>query len=187
VLAQLFLQPVFLLLGLGLYINNRSLDQTRRRLETAALTDSLTGLANRRSLEDIYLRYQALAERHGQTLVLTLWDLDGLKRVNDQQGHLAGDEYIRSFAHTLQAQVRPSDALFRISGDEFVGLHLSAQGDHLTARVLEHFARVSVGWTECTYEPLEPALAKADRRMYEHKQEKRRPTRPLSDRQTRGY
>jgi GGDEF domain-containing protein len=185
-LAQLFLQPVFLFLGLGLYLNNQHLEEIRKKLETAALTDSLTGLSNRRSLEESYLRYQSLAERNNQHLVLTLWDLDGLKRINDRDGHLAGDAHIRSFSQTLQAHVRPSDALFRISGDEFVGLHLGGQGEQLIKRVTDHFPLVSVGYLGCGYESLEYALAEADRRMYQHKQAKRRPTQPLIGRETIG-
>ena len=185
-LAQLFLQPVFLFLGLGLYLNHQHLEHTRKQLETAALTDSLTGLANRRSLEDSYLRYQSLAERNGQILVLTLWDLDGLKRINDRDGHLAGDAHIRAFSQTLRAHTRPADALFRISGDEFVGLHLGGHGDQLTERVTDHFPLVSVGYIKCGYEPLEHCLVEADRRMYLHKQSKKRPTQPLIGRETLG-
>ncbi len=66
------------------------LEALQRIIQNESLTDPLTGLANRRSLERDFPRFQALAAREGLSLVLSLWDLDGLKAINDREGHAAG-------------------------------------------------------------------------------------------------
>jgi diguanylate cyclase (GGDEF)-like protein len=88
--------------------------------ERTSMTDSLTGLYNRRSLDSLMLREVALAERHGQTLSLVMIDMDHFKEVNDAHGHAAGDHLLRSFADSVRATLRRTDLAFRYGGDEFV-------------------------------------------------------------------
>src|SRR5438445_210582 len=90
-----------------------------RQFSSEARTDHLTGLANRREFERIMEREVALAERHNRKLSLMLIDLDNLKRINDRQGHRAGDVALRLVAQQLQRVVRTSDICARIGGDEF--------------------------------------------------------------------
>src|SRR5438132_12032291 len=90
-----------------------------RQFASEARTDHLTGLANRREFERIMEREVALAERHNRKLSVMLVDLDNLKRINDRQGHGAGDAALRLVAQQMQRVVRASDICARIGGDEF--------------------------------------------------------------------
>jgi diguanylate cyclase (GGDEF)-like protein len=88
--------------------------------EQRTLTDPLTGLYNRRSLESLLEREVALAERHQRPLSLVMIDLDYFKQVNDAHGHAAGDHLLRSFADCVRITLRKTDLAFRYGGDEFV-------------------------------------------------------------------
>ena len=88
--------------------------------ERTSMTDGLTGLYNRRSLDALMLREVALADRHGQPLSLVMVDMDHFKQVNDAHGHAAGDHLLRSFAESVRATLRRTDLAFRYGGDEFV-------------------------------------------------------------------
>jgi diguanylate cyclase (GGDEF)-like protein len=90
-----------------------------RQFASEARTDHLTGLANRRQFERVMEREVALAERHGRRLSLMMIDLDNLKRINDRQGHRAGDGALRLVAQQIQRVVRASDVCARVGGDEF--------------------------------------------------------------------
>jgi diguanylate cyclase (GGDEF)-like protein len=146
------------------------LETTRQALERAALSDELTGLENRRALRIAFDRYTAMADRHGVSLLLTVWDLNGLKAINDGLGHAAGDALLQSFVRNFKVEARSEDALFRVGGDEFVGLHLGLEnGTDLAARVNARFADVAVGWTVAWAGGLEATLALADDMMYVNK------------------
>lgn len=90
-----------------------------RQFSSEARTDHLTGLANRREFERVMEREVALAERHDRRLSVMMIDLDNLKRLNDRQGHRAGDGALRLVAQQLQRVVRASDLCARVGGDEF--------------------------------------------------------------------
>ncbi|GAB4403060.1 MAG: GGDEF domain-containing protein [Rhodoferax sp.] len=92
------------------------------RLEDLAHHDALTKLANRRVLEDRLAHALERARRQGAGLALLYLDLDHFKAINDGLGHAAGDRLLRLAAQRLQAQVRASDTVARMSGDEFVVL-----------------------------------------------------------------
>jgi len=94
------------------------LSSFRKRLaeaESAALTDPLTGLSNRRALES------QLQDRiaHGIPFCALLFDMDGFKSINDRFGHDCGDQVLKLFARILNEQVRPGDVVARWGGDEF--------------------------------------------------------------------
>jgi GGDEF domain-containing protein len=161
------------------------LDEAYDQLETLADRDALTGLLNRRRLPAEFERLQTLARASGRPLLLVAWDLDDLKRVNDQQGHAAGDDNIRHFAQALETHVRtPSDgrtgdAAFRIGGDEFLSLHLDApDGDAVLARVRAAFPAVSAGWVRCDPLTFDRALSRADAALYQSKQRRKGVTAP---------
>ena len=84
-----------------------------------ARVDSLTGLGNRRALEEMLRAEVARAERSGQPLCLVTVDVDDFKRFNDNHGHLEGDRMLREVADALRRAVRRPDACFRWGGDEF--------------------------------------------------------------------
>ncbi len=139
------------------------LARVQEKLAWIAHHDPLTGLGNRRALE------AAFAEGPDRRY-LTLWDVDDLKRINDQEGHAAGDAALRALADAFRAESRRNDRFFRTGGDEFVGLHPGlAPPVGLIERVRRRFPGVSVGWAEIGDGGLEAAIAAADRAMYRDK------------------
>lgn len=105
-------------------------------LEHAATTDPMTGLLNRRGLMAMLDTAIAQADRRGTEITVVAFDLDGLKRVNDEEGHHAGDALIRRFADVLRGEARAADHVARVGGDEFVVVmpNIDEQG----ARALEN-------------------------------------------------
>lgn len=89
-------------------------------LEWRASYDSLTGLLNRHAVEQALDVQFARCSTHGQVLSVVLFDVDGLKRVNDTHGHLAGDAVLRSLANCVARCKRRDDILGRWGGDEFI-------------------------------------------------------------------
>jgi diguanylate cyclase (GGDEF)-like protein len=81
--------------------------------------DPLTGILNRRGLEDAALHAIANAQRHKRALSIVICDLDGFKALNDTHGHIAGDGALRAFAQLLIAAIRRGDVVGRMGGDEF--------------------------------------------------------------------
>jgi diguanylate cyclase (GGDEF)-like protein len=120
---------------------NRELEDANRRLEMASLTDTLTGLANRRFLMQQFPRL--VSDKHG--LAIMIIDLDALKPINDQHGHAAGDEVIIEVAKTLRQAIRPDDVLARWGGDEFVVVAQAQHVEHATMlaeRIRERVAKM---------------------------------------------
>ena len=121
----------------GVVINARDISETRafqERLAHEAQHDALTGLPNRRRMQD------ALgASLREQPVAVLFCDLDGFKPVNDVHGHEAGDELLRQVAERLSACVREHDVLARVGGDEFVvlmpGVTTDADADAMCARI----------------------------------------------------
>ena len=91
-----------------------------RSLASLAFLDPLTGLHNRRFMNDRLPAEIARARRAGATLSLSLIDLDEFKTINDTFGHMAGDGALVAFAHALRAGLRSYDVVCRFGGDEFV-------------------------------------------------------------------
>ena len=92
----------------------------REKLRTQSLRDPLTGLYNRRYMEDALERYISLAERTGTATSVVMVDLDTFKRVNDEYGHAKGDAVLRDVAAQLVGALRPSDVVARYGGEELV-------------------------------------------------------------------
>lgn len=84
--------------------------------------DALTGLMNRRALSDMLPLAQERARRNGHPLGLLFIDLDGFKKVNDTNGHDAGDQLLQAVAARIKDSIRQTDSAFRLAGDEFVVL-----------------------------------------------------------------
>ncbi|MGA3068417.1 MAG: diguanylate cyclase [Tepidisphaeraceae bacterium] len=106
------------------YLNSaQSVLTTLNLLEEAekqSMTDALTGLFNRRSMDQLLQREVAMAERYGHPMSLVMIDLDYFKEINDTHGHAAGDHMLRSFADCVRITLRKTDLAFRYGGDEFV-------------------------------------------------------------------
>jgi diguanylate cyclase (GGDEF)-like protein len=103
--------------------NARLYDETRRLLEETqrlALTDSLTGIPNRRALNELLDRELHTSERYDTPFAFIILDLDDLKKINDSGGHSLGDLALKRFANVLKKTARKGDIVARYAGDEFV-------------------------------------------------------------------
>jgi diguanylate cyclase (GGDEF)-like protein len=96
-----------------------AVDRLRSEVAELAMSDDLTGAANRRHLLARLDEECARSDRAMQPFALLVVDLDGFKDINDSYGHAAGDECLRRLTRTLQARLRAGDLLARIGGDEF--------------------------------------------------------------------
>nr|WP_315205662.1 diguanylate cyclase [uncultured Albidiferax sp.] len=105
---------------LSIFHDITELRSQQERIQHLAFYDALTDLPNRSLLMDRLEHQMVLARREKSGLVLMFLDLDRFKEVNDTLGHSAGDALLQAVAHKLQAQVRKSDTVARVGGDEFV-------------------------------------------------------------------
>lgn len=108
--------------GVRIVALQKALMDTNRRLEELSLTDSLTGVANRRAFDERLEDAFEQARRYGRPLSLVLADIDHFKLINDTHGHDAGDRVLRTVADVLAAGSRHSDFVARIGGEEFAVL-----------------------------------------------------------------
>jgi diguanylate cyclase (GGDEF)-like protein len=108
----------------------------REQLRQLALTDELTGVHNRRYFYERLREELADASRHGDALALVVLDIDGFKRINDDHGHLAGDDVLRAVADLLCHKVREHDVVCRTGGEEFAVI--APRIDPTRAAVLAH-------------------------------------------------
>ncbi len=165
---------------------NEQLSQANERLERLALTDPLTGLFNRRYLEQALAFEVTRQRRQKRPFSLLMVDVDHFKTYNDTHGHPKGDEMLRVLARILQQSLRASDIVARVGGEEFVVVLLDAElptaraaADKVREAVQEHdFAlaeqqpggrlTISVGvasWPKHG-ESADEVLAAADRALY---------------------
>ena len=143
------------------------------RLGIEALTDALTGLSNRRAFDRDLEREVARAERTSSPLTLAVIDLDGLKAINDTDGHAAGDRALAAMGHALRATCRRSDRAYRIGGDEFAVLLTDAlivEPELLLSRLREAGApSCTVGIASAPPDPLAGLYERADRALYQRR------------------
>jgi diguanylate cyclase (GGDEF)-like protein len=145
-----------------------------RSLRTAATTDPLTGVANRRAWETEAGRHLARAARTGEALSFAIIDLDDFKEVNDREGHGAGDALLRDLAASWSARLRQADLLGRYGGDEFV-LCLPTTDEDGAWEVLGQLAAThSFAWTVGVArahpgDTLSAVLGRADSHLYRRK------------------
>ncbi|MCB0932410.1 MAG: GGDEF domain-containing protein [Mycobacterium sp.] len=165
------------------------LEKAHEEVRALSVTDELTGLNNRRGFYPLAEAALHAARRHNRSCLLAFLDIDGLKRVNDEQGHDVGDALLADVAEILRTTLRRSDILARMGGDEFCILVAEPEGDPamLRKRILDAFEcfnqshkrsyrlSASVGlvevWPTEDYS-LDQLLARADALMYEEKKTK---------------
>lgn len=195
---------VLSLLALGSYFGQRRLLVERRRfrlqlrcrrlgkrVRRQAATDSLTGLANRRSFAEISRREHAHMLREGGKATVAIVDIDEFKRINDELGHAAGDGVLRGLASVLVQRLRRTDVAARLGGDEFAVLLSSTDSDGARS-AMERIRRViadspvvfdgqSIGFTlsvgvaelDRLDTGVEGVLARADHALYRAKRDGR--------------
>jgi len=158
-----------------------------QEMEQAALSDRLTGLGNRRAFERDLDALAAEARRHGSGFGVAMIDMDGLKAVNDSEGHGRGDALLRAFGEALTTTFRTEDRVYRLGGDEFALLlpHSGHDVEKLLGRVQRAaeltqamgFAAAAASAGIAFY-PLDGGttlelIKLADERMYEDKQDRK--------------
>lgn len=152
-------------------------------VRTLSVTDPLTGLYNRRQL-DLHLGQEFAAAKRGRPLSVVLLDVDGFKRFNDEEGHLAGDEVLAAVGRVLREETRAMNLAARYGGDEFMVVlsDTGAEGAaHHVERILRRLADdpelqgIGVGLSAgyATFDPTmtrpEDLISKADRALYRKK------------------
>ncbi|MBV7553681.1 sensor domain-containing diguanylate cyclase [Pseudomonas sp. PDM28] len=160
-----------------------------QELSQLAATDALTGVANRRSLDQTLRHEWFRAQRSGKPLSLLMIDADHFKAFNDRHGHQAGDEALRALAEVISANVhRPTDLVARYGGEEF-SVILAETGSDGARQIAEHIREavqklplveageqpmsVSIGiatWTAASEITLEQLLFSADKALYQAKE-----------------
>ncbi len=164
------------------------IESLNRRLRDQAIRDPLTGLHNRRYLEDALDHAGARTARSGEALSVVALDLDQFKAVNDTHGHATGDRVLRRTAEVLRAHVRASDIVGRVGGEEFIvalpGAPLAmalvraeqwrsavAGGSVESDEGVEVRCTVSIGVAEHrrSHETIAEALRRADAALYQAK------------------
>jgi diguanylate cyclase (GGDEF)-like protein len=159
-------------------------------VEDLADRDALTPLLNRRAFLRELGRIRTFAQRYGSHASLVYFDLDDLKGVNDRLGHAAGDAALKAVAERLLAQVRESDVVGRMGGDEFAVILAQADGPTAEAKAAalaraieaeplrfgDWSAPVHISWGVCEIsQDVEPEalVAAADAAMYARKRERK--------------
>jgi len=172
----------YLFVSIGIATLAELLLRERRKAEELALIDRLTGLPNRRHVEDVLEREFAAAER-GRGLAVVMFDLDHFKQVNDQQGHASGDMTLQVFARILAANTRKENLSGRFGGEEFVSVLRDTETDAaviFAQRVLNEMRDWKLRWGVQTVSAgiahyqrgmgsYEVLLGEADRALYQAK------------------
>ena len=162
--------------------NNLELEYMQHILSLAAV-DSLTGLFNKRHFDEVFGKEVSRADHAGQPLSLIVLDIDHFKRINDTFGHPAGDAVLKHVAGVVKSQIRATDTLCRVGGEEFALVLpqtpqlLGAQAAELIRAAVEHSvcdvagtpipATLSLGVAELGRgEAPEGLYQRADERLY---------------------
>ncbi len=165
------------------------LRHTQEKLLTLSVRDQLTGLFNRRHMEDSLAREISRAARHKTSLAVIMLDLDYFKRINDTYGHMAGDMVLKEIGRFLQERSRGEDVVCRYGGEEFIiimpGASLEAAGKRAAELCLaaggleikyrdENLPQITVSLGTAAYpqhgDTVSLLLYKVDKALYQAKQ-----------------
>lgn len=152
-----------LLMGVLMYQLTQRLQAKRRELRFLSEHDALSGVHNRRYFDQTLRQVFSQHQRHERSLSLLVGDVDDFKRINDLQGHAAGDEVIRRFGDALTRNARAGDVVARLGGDEFVVLLFDADAEqafHYARRAQAQMGEVSVSFGV--------AMARQNMKTHEH-------------------
>lgn len=149
------------------------------RLQLEASSDVLTGLYNRRAWERLLITEEERCKHYGVSAAIFFIDINDLKKVNDNLGHVAGDQIIRQAANVLRNNLRSNDIVARLGGDEFVVLSVETNQDEaeiLFKRLMAAFKEVqisiAIGFAiRHPSQGLVEAAAQADQNMYINKRQ----------------
>jgi diguanylate cyclase (GGDEF)-like protein len=165
-----------------------ALERERDQQFRLATRDTLTGVSNRRLLQQLAQHTIAQSRRHGRRFAFAFYDLDGFKTVNDRWGHACGDELLRQVGQALGSGVRDIDTVARVGGDEFLLLLAPPLDLEPAQKVVERVRDLVAGIAQvCGHDvavsasvglafypdhgqTLESLMASADRAMYRAKQ-----------------
>lgn len=185
--ASAFATATVALLALGLILMmTRRIQSLEREIQDLSLRDELTGIYNRRGFNVLASQAFLLAERSGSPFSVLFMDMDGLKVVNDTQGHEVGSELLREMAATLATHFRETDVVGRLGGDEFVVACNAGRNEMILT--IDRLNGAIESWNAMTERPfklryssglvstdhadrrtLEDLLAEADSMMYANK------------------
>ncbi len=171
----------------GMLHNVTKAKEAEQRLTRLAQFDTLTGLANRHQFNETFERVLRANDRDAKPLALMFLDIDHFKQVNDRHGHGGGDFLLKEFAHRLADCVRPTDAVARLAGDEFVvlleGMHSDDEPQFIARKIIaavekpfmldEHFicvtASIGIAMRARVGEAASVLMKRADEALYEAK------------------
>ncbi|MCW8889727.1 MAG: GGDEF domain-containing protein [Sedimenticola sp.] len=184
--------PCFALLGA--YLNrlrerlrerNNNLNQALKKIQELAITDELTGLANRRSIMEQLANEWERSKRNQRPFCIALIDIDFFKEINDTYGHLAGDTVLQQFSSLVSQELRSPDKIGRYGGEEFLLImpdtHVSEAekvADRIRRTISQHehgniapglTIQVSIGIAEYDNQPIQEIIKRADLALYQSK------------------
>lgn len=146
--------------------------------------DGLTGLLNRRHWEESLIQLLKISVRNNSDVSIIYMDLDGFKKINDDSGHLKGDQILQNFAALLKKEGRESDLIARWGGDEFV-IAMPDTNEAKAQSTIDRLTKLSnsISFSSgiAVYEAgesIDDLLSRADRQMYKSKAERKAQTEP---------
>lgn len=168
---QLFYGLISLIVLFNIYIldQKRTLDRTRMHLlrevvestraREMALIDPLTGVFNRRYMDEVFPREISKANRSGTELSFIMLDIDDFKEINTTFGHFGGDQYLRDVATLLKKTFRGSDTVLRLGGDEFL-IVLPETSNRQALRAAERLGWETRWWNQAGHARYEISLSR---------------------------
>lgn len=163
----------------------RMVAEGKKGLLKMATTDTLTGIGNRRLLEEVFQAHQSLEERYGIALFLLMFDIDGFKAINDTHGHNIGDMVLKELTALVSRSIRQSDVFVRWGGEEFAILlrysdaaSVMKIAEQIRIRIDDHQFQ-TIAHLTCSFglasvhsgETLESVIDRADKALYCAKEE----------------
>ncbi len=198
IVGFLYVEAAIFVLGTTIFVVAAVRERKEVLNRSAATTDELTGLANRRSFFELGEKLVARSRIDGTPYSVLMIDLDGFKSINDRLGHSSGDDVLRKFAETARNAFRPNDILGRVGGEEF-SVILPGSGVEASMAIAERLrkafeeaaefvdgapvrATLSVGVAASTIgASLESLMKEADSALYAAKQNGRNRVERLHD------